>query len=217
MDPQQNTQNTNATSAQPAAQEKQAIGLKVNTTLRTKEGLYLKGITFQSTNCKFLVLKSAYNDGITQNKECYLTANFTTQSNSRGISIHVFDSLNPQDWKIDNWSKAVKTGLNIMKLRNPTEDELTLIKAIQKNLPDTGLNVFFKKPLVVEAAISANNPKIGTNSENKQNKVDVGQGTKQKEPNAAVQGAVEGLSIKNPALESASIVFDRIIRESLFD
>lgn len=195
-------------------QPQQPIGLDVNATLRTKEGLYIQGIRFNSTACKFLVLKATYANGSNPKQDCYLTANFTTQGANRGISLHLFDALNAQNWKIDDWSKAVKTGLNINKLRKPTPDEAVLVEALKKNEKDIGLQVFWKNPIVVEAAYSLNNPQTGTNSANKQNQIDNGMGSKPKQPSAAVQGAIEGMSEKNPALESTNIVFDRIIRES---
>lgn len=195
-------------------QSQQPIGLDVNATLRTKEGLYLQGIRFNSIACKFLVLKATYVNGSNPKQECYLTANFTTQGANRGITLHLFDALNAPNWKIDDWSKAVKTGLNTNKLRKPTQDEVILIEALKKNEKDIGLQVFWKNPAVVEAAYSLNNPQTGTNSANKQNQIDNGMGSKPKQPSAAVQGAIEGMSEKNPALESANIIFDRIIRES---
>lgn len=196
-------------------QPQQPIGLDVNATLRTKEGLYIQGIRFNSTACKFLVLKATYVNGSNPKQDCYLTANFTTQGANRGISLHLFDALNATNWKIDDWSKAVKTGLNTNKLRKPTQDEAILIEALKKNEKDVGLQVFWKNPTVVEAAYSLNNPQTGTNSANKQNQIDTGMGGKPKQPSAAVQGAIEGMSEKNPALESTNIIFDRIIRESL--
>ena len=196
-------------------QSQQPIGLDVNATLRTKEGLYLQGIRFNSIACKFLVLKATYVNGSNPKQECYLTANFTTQGANRGITLHLFDALNAPNWKIDDWSKAVKTGLNTNKLRKPTQDEAILIEALKKNEKDVGLQVFWKNPTVVEAAYSLNNPQTGTNSANKQNQIDNGIGGKSKQPSAAVQGAIEGMSEKNPALESTNIIFDRIIRESL--
>ncbi len=199
---------------QPQTNQPQPIGLDVNATLRTKEGLYLQGIRFNSTACKFLVLKATYANGSNPKQECYLTANFTTQGANRGITLHLFDALNTPNWKIDDWSKAVKTGLNTNKLRKPTPDEAILIEALKKNEKDVGLQVFWKNPTVVEAAYSLNNPQTGTNSANKQNQIDNGMGSKPKQPSAAVQGAIEGMSEKNPALESTNIVFDRIIRES---
>ncbi len=195
-------------------QPQQPIGLDVNATLRTKEGLYLQGIRFNSIACKFLVLKATYVNGSNPKQECYLTANFTTQGANRGITLHLFDALNAQNWRIDDWSKVVKTGLNTNKLRKPTQDEVILIEALKKNEKDIGLQVFWKNPTVVEAAYSLNNPQTGTNSANKQNQIDNGMGSKPKQPSAAVQGAIEGMSEKNPALESANIIFDRIIRES---
>lgn len=195
-------------------QSQQPIGLDVNATLRTKEGLYLQGIRFNSIACKFLVLKATYINGPNPKQECYLTANFTTQGANRGITLHLFDALNAPNWKIDDWSKAVKTGLNTNKLRKPTQDEAVLIEALKKNEKDVGLQVFWKNPAVVEAAYSLNNPQTGTNSANKQNQIDNGMGSKPKQPSAAVQGAIEGMSEKNPALESTNIIFDRIIRES---
>ena len=195
-------------------QPQQPIGLDVNATLRTKEGLYIQNIRFNSTACKFLVLKATYVNGSNPKQECYLAANFTTQGANRGISLHLFDALNATNWKIDDWSKAVKTNLNTNKLRKPTQDEATLIEALKKNEKDVGLQVFWKNPAVVEAAYSLNNPQTGTNSANKQNQIDNGMGSKPKQPSAAVQGAIEGMSEKNPALESANIIFDRIIRES---
>lgn len=195
-------------------QPQQPIGLDVNATLRTKEGLYLQGIRFNSIACKFLVLKATYVNGSNPKQECYLTANFTTQGANRGITLHLFDALNAPNWKIDDWSKVVKTGLNTNKLRKPTQDEAILIEALKKNEKDIGLQVFWKNPAVVEAAYSLNNPQTGTNSANKQNQIDNGIGGKPKQPSAAVQGAIEGMSEKNPALESANIIFDRIIRES---
>ena len=195
-------------------QPQQPIGLDVNATLRTKEGLYLQGIRFNSIACKFLVLKATYVNGSNPKQECYLTANFTTQGANRGITLHLFDALNAPNWKIDDWSKAVKTGLNTNKLRKPTQDETILIEALKKNEKDVGLQVFWKNPTVVEAAYSLNNPQTGTNSANKQNQIDNGMGSKPKQPSAAVQGAIEGMSEKNPALESTNIIFDRIIRES---
>ena len=195
-------------------QPQQPIGLDVNATLRTKEGLYIQGIRFNSTACKFLVLKATYANGSNPKQDCYLTANFTTQGANRGISLHLFDALNAQNWKIDDWSKAVKTSLNINKLRKPTPDEAVLVEALKKNEKDIGLQVFWKNPTVVEAAYSLNNPQTGTNSANKQNQIDNGMGSKPKQPSAAVQGAIEGMSEKNPALESTNIIFDRIIRES---
>lgn len=195
-------------------QPQQPIGLDVNATLRTKEGLYIQGIRFNSTACKFLVLKATYVNGSNPKQDCYLTANFTTQGANRGISLHLFDALNAQNWKIDDWSKAVKTSLNINKLRKPTPDEAVLVEALKKNEKDIGLQVFWKNPTVVEAAYSLNNPQTGTNSANKQNQIDNGMGSKPKQPSAAVQGAIEGMSEKNPALESTNIIFDRIIRES---
>lgn len=196
-------------------QPQQPIGLDVNATLRTKEGLYIQGIRFNSTACKFLVLKATYVNGSNPKQDCYLTANFTTQGANRGISLHLFDALNATNWKIDDWSKAVKTGLNTNKLRKPTQDEAVLIEALKKNEKDAGLQVFWKNPAVVEAAYSLNNPQTGTNSANKQNQIDNGIGGKSKQPSAAVQGAIEGMSEKNPALESTNIIFDRIIRESV--
>ena len=198
-------------------QPQQLIGLDVNTTLRTKEGLYIQNIRFNSTACKFLVLKATYVNGSNPKQECYLAANFTTQGANRGISLHLFDALNATNWKIDDWSKAVKTNLNINKLRKPTQDEAVLIEALKKNEKDVGLQVFWKNPAVVEAAYSSNNPQTGTNSANKQNQIDNGMGSKPKQPSAAVQGAIEGMSEKNPALESTNIIFDRIIRESRDD
>ena len=195
-------------------QPQQPIGLDVNATLRTKEGLYIQGIRFNSTACKFLVLKATYVNGSNPKQDCYLTANFTIHGANRGISLHLFDALNAQNWKIDDWSKSVKTSLNINKLRNPTPDELTLIEKLKDNEKDIGLQVFWKNPTVVEAAYSLNNPQTGTNSANKQNQIDNGMGSKPKQPSAAVQGAIEGMSEKNPALESTNIIFDRIIRES---
>ena len=195
-------------------QPQQPIGLDVNATLRTKEGLYIQGIRFNSTACKFLVLKATYVNGSNPKQDCYLTANFTTQGANRGISLHLFDALNAQNWKIDDWSKAVKTSLNINKLRKPTPDEAVLVEALKKNEKDVGLQVFWKNPTVVEAAYSLNNPQTGTNSANKQNQIDNGMGSKPKQPSAAVQGAIEGMSEKNPALESTELTFDRIIRES---
>lgn len=199
---------------QPQTNQPQPIGLDVNATLRTKEGLYIQGIRFNSTACKFLVLKATYVNGSNPKQDCYLTANFTTQGANRGISLHLFDALNAQNWKIDDWSKAVKTSLNINKLRKPTPDEAVLVEALKKNEKDIGLQVFWKNPTVVEAAYSLNNPQTGTNSANKQNQIDNGMGSKPKQPSAAVQGAIEGMSEKNPALESTNIIFDRIIRES---
>lgn len=196
-------------------QPQQPIGLDVNATLRTKEGLYIQNIRFNSTACKFLVLKATYANGSNPKQDCYLTANFTTQGANRGISLHLFDALNATNWKIDDWSKAVKTNLNTNKLRKPTQDETILIEALKKNEKDVGLQVFWKNPAVVEAAYSLNNPQTGTNSANKQNQIDNGIGGKSKQPSAAVQGAIEGMSEKNPALESTNIIFDRIIRESL--
>lgn len=196
-------------------QPQQPIGLDVNATLRTKEGLYIQNIRFNSTTCKFLVLKATYTNGSNPKQDCYLTANFTTQGANRGISLHLFDALNATNWKIDDWSKAVKTGLNTNKLRKPTQDEAILIEALKKNEKDVGLQVFWKNPTVVEAAYSLNNPQTGTNSANKQNQIDNGIGGKSKQPSATVQGAIEGMSEKNPALESTNIIFDRIIRESL--
>ena len=198
-------------------QPQQLIGLDVNATLRTKEGLYIQNIRFNSTACKFLVLKATYVNGSNPKQECYLAANFTTQGANRGISLHLFDALNATNWKIDDWSKAVKTNLNINKLRKPTQDEAVLIEALKKNEKDVGLQVFWKNPAVVEAAYSSNNPQTGTNSANKQNQIDNGMGSKPKQPSAAVQGAIEGMSEKNPALESTNIIFDRIIRESRDD
>ena len=198
-------------------QPQQPIGLDVNATLRTKEGLYIQNIRFNSTACKFLVLKATYVNGSNPKQECYLAANFTTQGANRGISLHLFDALNATNWKIDDWSKAVKTNLNINKLRKPTQDEAVLIEALKKNEKDVGLQVFWKNPAVVEAAYSSNNPQTGTNSANKQNQIDNGMGSKPKQPSAAVQGAIEGMSEKNPALESTNIIFDRIIRESRDD
>src|SRR5574344_1905926 len=195
-------------------QPQQPIGLDVNATLRTKEGLYIQNIRFNSIACKFLVLKATYTNGSNPKQDCYLTANFTTQSANRGISLHLFDALNATNWKIDDWSKAVKTGLNTNKLRKPTQDEAILIEALKKNEKDVGLQVFWKNPTVVEAAYSLNNPQTGTNSANKQNQIDNGMGSKPKQPSAVVQGAIEGMSEKNPALESTNIIFDRIIRES---
>ena len=195
-------------------QPRQPIGLDVNATLRTKEGLYIQNIRFNSTACKFLVLKATYVNGSNPKQDCYLTANFTTQGSNRGISLHLFDALNATNWKIDDWSKAVKTNLNTNKLRKPTQDEAILIEALKKNEKDVGLQVFWKNPTVVEAAYSLNNPQTGTNSANKQNQIDNGIGGKSKQPSAAVQGAIEGMSEKNPALESTNIIFDRIIRES---
>lgn len=200
--------------AEPVNNQQQPIGLEVNATLRTKEGLYLQGVRFNSTACKFLVLKSTYVNGSNPKQECYLTANFTTQGSNRGITLHLFDALNAPNWKIDDWSKVVKTGLNTNKLRTPTPDEVILIEALKKNEKDIGLQVFWKNPTVVEAAYSLNNPQTGTNSANKQNQIDNGMGGKPKQPSAAVQGAIEGMSEKNPALESTNIIFDRIIRES---
>ena len=196
-------------------QPQQPIGLDVNATLRTKEGLYIQNIRFNSTACKFLVLKATYVNGSNSKQDCYLTANFTAQGANRGISLHLFDALNATNWKIDDWSKAVKTNLNTNKLRKPTQDETILIEALKKNEKDVGLQVFWKNPTVVEAAYSLNNPQTGTNSANKQNQIDNGIGGKSKQPSAAVQGAIEGMSEKNPALESTNIIFDRIIRESL--
>ena len=198
-------------------QPQQLIGLDVNATLRTKEGLYIQNIRFNSTACKFLVLKATYVNGSNPKQECYLAANFTTQGANRGISLHLFDALNATNWKIDDWSKAVKTNLNTNKLRKPTQDEAVLIEALKKNEKDVGLQVFWKNPAVVEAAYSSNNPQTGTNSANKQNQIDNGMGSKPKQPSAAVQGAIEGMSEKNPALESTNIIFDRIIRESRDD
>lgn len=195
-------------------QPQQPIGLDVNATLRTKEGLYVGNIQFDKTACKFLVLKATYANESNPKQECYLTANFTTQGSKRGITLHIFDALNAPNWKIDDWSKAVKTRLNINKLRKPTQDEAILIEALKKNEKDVGLQVFWKNPTVVEAAFSLNNPQTRTNSENKQNQIDTGMGGKPKQPSAAVQGAIEGMSEKNPALESTNIIFDRIIRES---
>lgn len=195
-------------------QLQQPIGLDVNATLRTKEGLYIQNIRFNSTVCKFLVLKATYVNGSNPKQECYLAANFTTQGANRGISLHLFDALNATNWKIDDWSKAVKTNLNTNKLRKPTQDEAVLIEALKKNEKDVGLQVFWKNPAVVEAAYSSNNPQTGTNSANKQNQIDNGMSSKPKQPSAAVQGAIEGMSEKNPALESTNIIFDRIIRES---
>lgn len=200
--------------AEPVNNQQQPIGLDVNATLRTKEGLYLQGIRFNSIACKFLVLKATYVNGSNPKQDCYLTANFTTQGANRGITLHLFDALNAPNWKIDDWFKAVKTGLNINKLRKPTQDEAILIEALKKNEKDEGLQVFWKNPTVVEAAYSLNNPQTGTNSANKQNQIDNGMGSKPKQPSAAVQGAIEGMSEKNPALESTNIIFDRIIRES---
>ena len=201
--------------AEPVNNIQQPLGLSVNATLRTKEGFYIKAIKFDNTVCKFLVLRSTYNSGTNPKQDCFLTANVAKQGITSGISLHIFDALNAPTWKIDDWSKAVKTGLNLNKLRKPTEDELALINAIKKNETDEGLQVFWKNPMVVEAAFSINNPKTGTNSANKQNQIDNGLGSKPKQPNAAVQGAIEGMSEKNPALESVTnIVFDRIIRES---
>lgn len=201
---------------QPQTNQPQPIGLKVNTTLRTKEGLYIPQIEFKRVACKFLVLKATYVNGSNPKQDCYLTANFTTRGEHRGITLHVFDALNAQNWRIDNWSKAVKTSLNINKLRQPTPDELALIEKLKETEKDTGigLRVFWKNPTVVEAAYSLNNPQTGTNSANKQNQIDNGMGGKPKQPSAAVQGAIEGMSEKNPALESTNIIFDRIIRES---
>lgn len=196
-------------------QPQQPIGLDVNATLRTKEGLYIQNIRFNSTACKFLVLKATYVNGSNPKQDCYLAANFTTQGANRGISLHLFDALNATNWKIDDWSKAVKTNLNTNKLRKPTQDEAILIEALKKNEKDVGLQVFWKNPTVVEAAYSLNNPQTGTNSANKQNQIDNDIGGKSKQPSAAVQGAIEGMSEKNPALESTNIIFDRIIRESL--
>jgi hypothetical protein len=201
--------------ADPVNNQQQPIGLEVNATLRTKEGLYLQGVRFNSTACKFLVLKSTYVNGSNPKQECYLTANFTTQGANRGITLHLFDALNAPNWKIDDWSKVVKTKLNTNKLRKPTQDESILIEALKKNEKDVGLQVFWKNPTVVEAAFSLNNPQTGTNSANKQNQIDNGMGSKPKQPNAAVQGAIEGMSEKNPALESTEMIFDRLIRESL--
>ena len=198
-------------------QPQQPIGLDVNATLRTKEGLYIQNIRFNSTACKFLVLKATYVNGSNPKQECYLAANFTTQGANRGISLHLFDALNATNWKIDDWSKAVKTNLNTNKLRKPTQDEAVLIEALKKNEKDVGLQVFWKSPTVVEAAYSLNNPQTRTNSANKQNQIDNGMGSKPKQPSAAVQGAIEGMSEKNPALESTNIIFDRIIRESRDD
>lgn len=198
-------------------QSQQPIGLDVNATLRTKEGLYIQNIRFNSTACKFLVLKATYVNGSNPKQECYLAANFTTQGANRGISLHLFDALNATNWKIDDWSKAVKTNLNTNKLRKPTQDEAVLIEALKKNEKDVGLQVFWKNPTVVEAAYSLNNPQTGTNSANKQNQIDNGMGSKPKQPSAVVQGAIEGMSEKNPALESTNIIFDRIIRESRDD
>lgn len=198
-------------------QPQQPIGLDVNATLRTKEGLYIQNIRFNSTACKFLVLKATYVNGSNPKQECYLAANFTTQGANRGISLHLFDALNATNWKIDDWSKAVKTNLNTNKLRKPTQDEAVLIEALKKNEKDVGLQVFWKNPAVVEAAYSSNNPQTGTNSANKQNQIDNGMGSKPKQPSAVVQGAIEGMSEKNPALESTNIIFDRIIRESRDD
>ena len=195
-------------------QPQQPIGLDVNATLRTKEGLYIQNIRFNSTACKFLVLKATYVNGSNPKQDCYLAANFTTQGANRGITLHLFDALNAPNWKIDDWSKAVKTGLNTNKLRKPAQDEAILIEALKKNEKDVGLQVFWKNPIVVEAAYSLNNPQTGTNSANKQNQIDTGMGGKPKQPSAAVQGAIEGMSEKNPALESTNIIFDRIIRES---
>jgi len=200
--------------AEPVNNQQQPIGLEVNATLRTKEGLYLQGIRFNSIACKFLVLKATYVNGANPKQDCYLTANFTTQGANRGITLHLFDALNAPNWKIDDWSKAVKTGLNTNKLRKPTQDEAILIEALKKNEKDDGLQVFWKNPTVVEAAYSLNNPQTGTNSANKQNQIDNGMGSKPKQPSAAVQGAIEGMSEKNPALESTELTFDRIIRES---
>lgn len=194
-------------------QPQQPIGLDVNAILRTKEGLYIQGIRFNSISCKFLVLKASYVNGSNPKQDCYLTANFTTQGVNRGISLHLFDALNAQNWKIDDWSKAVKTSLNINKLRKPTPNEAVLIEALKKNEKDVGLQVFWKNPVVVEAAYSLNNPQTGTNSANKQNQIDNGVDNKPKQPSAAVQGAIEGMSEKNPALESTKMVFDKIIRE----
>ena len=199
---------------QPQINQPQPIGLKVNATLRTKKGLDIQQIEFRSVACKFLVLKATYVNGPNPKQDCYLTANFTTQGERRKITLHVFDALNAQNWRIDDWSKSVKTSLNINKLRNPTPDELTLIEKLKENEKDIGLQVFWKNPTVVEAAYSLNNPQTGTNSANKQNQIDNGMGGKPKQPSAAVQGAIEGMSEKNPALESANIIFDRIIRES---
>ena len=201
---------------QPQTNQPQPIGLKVNATLRTKEGLYLPKIEFRYVACKFLVLKATYVNGSNPKQDCYLTANFTTQGERRGITLHVFDALNAQNWRIDNWSKSVKTSLNINKLRQPTPDEVALIEKLKENEKETGigLRVFWKNPTVVEAAYSLNNPQTGTNSANKQNQIDNGMGSKPKQPSAAVQGAIEGMSEKNPALESTNIIFDRIIRES---
>lgn len=195
-------------------QPQQPIGLDVNATLRTKEGLYIQNIRFNSTACKFLVLKATYVNGSNPKQDCYLAANFTTQGANRGISLHLFDALNATNWKIDDWSKAVKTNLNTNKLRKPTQDEAILIEALKKNEKDAGLQVFWKNPAVVEAAYSSNNPQTGTNSANKQNQIDNGMGSKPKQPSAVVQGAIEGMSEKNPALESTNIIFDRIIREN---
>lgn len=204
---------------QPQTNQPQPIGLKVNATLRTKEGLYLPRIEFKNVACKFLVLKATYVNGSNPKQDCYLTANFTTRGEHRGITLHVFDALNAQNWRIDNWSKAVKTSLNINKLRQPTPDELALIETLKENEKDTGigLRVFWKNPTVVEAAYSLNNPQTRTNSANKQNQIDNGMGSKPKQPSAAVQGAIEGMSEKNPALESTKKVFDRIIRENFMN
>ena len=210
--------------AQPANQQQpqtnqpqQPIGLKVNPTLRTKEGLYISKVAFKDYACKFLVLKATYVNGSNPKQDCYLTANFTTQSANRGISLHLFDALNAQNWRVDDWSKAVKTSLNINKLRKPTPDELALIEKLKSEEKDIGLQVFWKNPTVVEAAYSLNNPQTGTNSANKQNQIDNGMGSKPKQPSAAVQGAIEGMSEKNPALESTKKVFDRIIRENFMN
>jgi hypothetical protein len=194
----------------------QPLGLEANATLRTKAGLPVPTVKFNNTNCKFLVLKSVYNSTVNPRQDCYLTANFTGYGENRPIIVHLFDALNAQDWKIDNWSKVVKTGLNLNKTRKPTDDEKALIKSLSSALAkEKGLALFFANPNIVEASYSENNPRIGTNSANKQNQIDNGIGSKQKQPSAAVQGAIEGMSEKNPALESiTNKVFDRIIRES---
>ncbi len=206
---------------QQQQQQVQPVGLDANVSLRTKNGLYEKQITFSKTNCKFIVLKGFYDSKVNPKQECYLTANFTGISDVRGICIHLFDALN-KDWKIDDWSKAEKTGLNVNKLRQPTEDEKALINLLKNSQyikASKGIQEYIlKKPLVVEAAFSINNPKSGTNSANKQNQINSGLGSKPKQPSAAVQGAIEGMSEKNPALESIiNKVFDRIIRESIED
>lgn len=196
----------------------QPLGLAANATLRTKAGLPVPTIKFNNINCKFLVLKSTYNSIVNPKQDCYLTANFTGHGENKPIVVHLFDALNAQDWKIDNWSKVVKTGLNLNKLRKPTEDEKALIKSLSTAFAkDKGLALFFTNPIVVEASYSENNPKIGTNSANKQNQIDSGMGSKPKQPSAAVQGAIEGMSEKNPALESTKKVFDRIIRENFMN